>query len=316
MGYVNNKNEVLLSKFLGSIIGTAVGDVLGAPFEGSEKVQVKTIYSVAEDQPILTYTDDTHMMIGVAESLIAKKGFDAAHMSKVFSKNYFNDPYRGYGQGPPQIFKKINAGTLWEKAAEEIYPGGSYGNGSAMRIAPIGLYYYDDLQNLKDAAFQSSQITHAHILGKEGAMMQAYSVALAVSQLSKSSFSPKSFLKKLQSMVYQDIYKEKLGIIENLLNTDDKKRVISELGNGIEAFNSVPTAIFSFLSHPKSFEDAVVYAVSLGGDTDTIGAMTGAISGAFLGIEAIPQKWRDKIEDNSYLTELALKLCDLKVNQS
>lgn len=304
--------EVLLSKFLGSIIGAAVGDVLGAPFEGSQKVQANTVYTVAEDRPILTYTDDTHMMIGVAESLIAKKGFDGAYMSKRFSRNYFDDPYRGYGQGPPLIFKKIEAGTPWEKAAEEIYPGGSYGNGSAMRIAPIGLYYYDDLHKLKEAVFQSSQITHAHILGKEGAMMQAYAVSLVLSQPSKSSFRPKSFLKKLQSVVTRDIYKKKLGIIANLLGTDDKKRVIFELGNGIEAFNSVPAAIFSFLSHPKSFEDAVVYAVSLGGDTDTIGSMTGAISGAFLGIEAIPQKWRAKIENNSYLTELALKLCDLK----
>ena len=68
-----------------------------------------------------------------------------------------------------------------------------------------------------------------------------------------------------------------------------------ELGNIIEAFNSVPTAIYCFLTNPN-FEEAVVYAVSLGGDADAIGAMTEAIAGAYWGVEAIPQRWRNKID--------------------
>jgi len=85
-----------------------------------------------------------------------------------------------------------------------------------------------------------------------------------------------------------------------------------ELGNGIEAFNSVPAAIYSFLVNPGSFAQAALYAVSLGGDTDTIGAMSGAISGAYLGIEAIPGKWEGKLENRGYIRELAEKLCTLK----
>jgi len=85
-----------------------------------------------------------------------------------------------------------------------------------------------------------------------------------------------------------------------------------ELGNGIEAFNSVPSAIYSFLIHHDSFAQAVIYAVSLGGDTDTIGAMTGAIAGAYLGVEAIPNQWRDKLENRLYIAELAEKLWQLK----
>lgn len=70
----------------------------------------------------------------------------------------------------------------------------------------------------------------------------------------------------------------------------DRELLIEELGNDEAAFNSVPTAIYSFLRF-HSFYESVIYAISLGGDTDTIGAMTGAISGAYYGEEAIPQEW-------------------------
>ena len=132
----------LKSKFLGSLIGTAVGDSFGV----SSK----------------RYTDDTAMMIGVAESLIENKGFDAEHLVQTFVRNYDAEPWRGYGSGPPAIFKMIKSGLSWKDAAEKIYPGGSYGNGSAMRIAPIGLFYYDNLSQLKEIAYQSSRITHTH----------------------------------------------------------------------------------------------------------------------------------------------------------
>lgn len=80
------------------------------------------------------------------------------------------------------------------------------------------------------------------------------------------------------------------------------------MGNGIEAFNSVPTAIYSFLSHFESFADAVIYAIGLGGDTDTIAAMTGAISGAYHGIKAIPKEWEERLENRAYIETLAIRL--------
>ncbi len=87
-----------------------------------------------------------------------------------------------------------------------------------------------------------------------------------------------------------------------------RNKVIDELGNGIEAFNSVPTAIYSFLSQPHSFAQAVLHAISLGGDTDTIGAMTGAISGAYLGFDSIPGRWKNKFENRPCIEELAERL--------
>jgi len=307
--------ETLRAKFLGALLGTGVGDALGASLEGRRRVGEEEIRSLAERKEVLTYTDDTHMMLGVAESLIANKGFIGEHMAQTFIRNFTQEPWRGYGPGPPRVFKLIKSGEAWDKASERFYPGGSYGNGSAMRIAPIGVFYYDEPKKLKEVAYQSSQITHAHVLGKEGAALQAYAVALATGFV-PPTFDREDFLQRLNDFIEHEVYKRKLQKIAELLARDkvDRLEVVRELGNGIEAFNSVPTAIYSFLSHPQSFEEAVLYAVSLGGDTDTIGAMTGAISGAYLGINSIPESWKAKLENRQYLEELAEKLWEIKKN--
>ena len=301
-------DQVLKSKFLGALIGTAVGDSLGAPFEGRRRVKLEEIEAIADRQQVLTYTDDTHMMIGVAESLIRSRGFDGEDMAHTFVNNYELEPSRGYGPGPPRIFRLIRAGAAWDEAAQGLYRSGSYGNGSAMRVAPISVFYHDNPKMLREVAYKSSQITHAHNLGKEGAALQAYAIALATNLEPLSAFDRSDFLAKLTSFVQEGVYQEKLNRMEALLGQSDKGKVIIELGNGIEAFNSVPTAIYSFLSQPRSFEQAVFSAISLGGDTDTIGAMTGAISGAYLGVESIPTRWKNKLENRLYIEELAEKL--------
>jgi len=300
--------QILRLKFLGALVGTGVGDALGAPFEGWLKVKPEEIEEAAKTRKVLTYTDDTHMMIGVAESLIRARGFDGEDMVGTFIQNYQLEPFRGYGPGPPHIFRLIVAGEPWHQAAEKIYPGGSFGNGSAMRIAPVGVLYHDNPPMLKEVTYASSQITHTHNLGKEGAALQAYAIALATNLKPPLTLDRSDFLAKLIDFTEDKIYQRKLNSIREFIVKPDKSKVVAELGNGVEAFNSVPTAIYSFLLEPDSFARAVLYAVSLGGDTDTIGAMTGAISGAYLGIESIPDSWKDKLENRPYIEELAEKL--------
>ncbi|MCJ7514846.1 MAG: ADP-ribosylglycohydrolase family protein [Dehalococcoidia bacterium] len=302
---------VLRGKFLGALVGTAVGDAVGSGFEWQRAADVQAIEWAADRRELLTYTDDTHMMIGMAESLVQKEGFDGGHMAHVFVRNYEMEPWRGYGPGPPNVFRMIRAGEDWDKAAEELYHGGSYGNGSAMRIAPLAVFYHKDLTMLREVAYRSSQITHSHVLGKEGAALQAYAVALAVGLEPDKAFEPRGFLSRLNELVHHEAYQEKLESLGMLLGDADEAKVVTELGNGVEAFNSVPTAIYSFVSHPDSFREAILFAVSLGGDTDTIAAMTGAISGAYLGVEAVPEKWRLKLENRLYIEELAAVLYDI-----
>ena len=303
--------QALRSKFVGALIGTAVGDALGAPFQGRHRVTFEEIEEVAEGLRVLTYTDDTHMMIGIAESLIRVRGFDGKDMMQTFIRNYELEPYRGYGPGPPYIFRLVRSGEAWNQAAQKLYPGGSYGNGAAMRIAPVGVLCHDNPSLLREIADESSQLTHTHDLGKEGAALQAYAVALAASLEPPLTLDRSQFLAKLTAFVQDGVYKQKLSSLERILTSPDKSKVVAELGNGIEAFNSVPTAIYSFLLEPESFGQAVFNAISLGGDTDTIGAMTGAISGAYLGIESIPLGWRSKLENEPYIAGLADQLFSL-----
>jgi poly(ADP-ribose) glycohydrolase ARH3 len=305
--------EKLKLKFLGCLVGAAIGDGLGSWREGRRIARREEIELLAEKLEQLTYTDDTHMTIGVAESLIESKGFSGERMVKTFIRNYEAEPWRGYGPGPPRIFRLIKNGEQWDSAASKIYKGGSFGNGSAMRVAPIGLLYSNDTEKLREIAYKSSCITHSHELGKEGAALQAYAVALALNTPSGEEIDREAFLLKLQKFAQNQLYKEKVASIKELLDEQDRARVVTILGNGIEAPRSVPTAIYSFLRQPRCYRDCVLYAISLGGDTDTIASMAGAISGAYLGIEAIPQEWRAKLENRAYIEALAEKLWQLVI---
>ena len=297
------------SKFVGCMIGSAIGDALGASFEG---LWINRL-NIEEFSLDGRWTDDTHMMIGVAESLIVNKGFNGEHMAWTFIKNWEKEPWRGYGPGPPRVFRMIKSGVAWNEAAKQLYGGmGSFGNGAAMRVAPIGLLYYDNEGKLREVAYKSAEITHTHMLGKEGAALQAYAVALAV-KIESESFNPIDFLEKLIEFTQVDAYREKLEKAKGLLNNDDKREIIRNLGNSVEALNSVPTAIYCFAKHHESYAKAVLYAISLGGDTDTIGAMTGAIAGAYHGIENIPNAWKQKLEKRDYIEKLANKLWELKI---
>jgi len=293
--------DALRSRFVGSLLGTGVGDSLGA---------ARWLKPVGRELSPF-YTDDTHMMIGVAESLLAVGGFDRDHMLETFVGNWELEPWRGYGPGPPVIFRAYRAGRDPYEVARELYPGGSYGNGAAMRVAPIACLYHDDLGQLREVVYEASGITHTHPLGQEGAFLQAAAIALALTT-ERGQLDHTGFLEQLAALVEHDIYARKLAAIRRLLGSRPTRgQVVRELGNSVEAFNSVPTAIYAFLAHDQ-FELAVRYAVGLGGDSDTIGAMTGAISGAYFGVEGIPARWLDELENREYIELLAVRLWERK----
>ena len=182
-----------------------------------------------------------------------------------------------------------------------------------MRAAHVGLLYYDDFKGLRSVAYAQSIITHAHELGIEGAVLQAFAVALAIKEDPSKGLNAHAFLERLLGFTTNTMYKEKLEMALSLLNEKpDKHKVVENLGNTVEAYNSVPTAIYCFLRNYQSFEKAVTYAVSLRGDRDTIAAMTGAISGAYHGVKAIPEHWLNKLEKKAYIEKLAEDLWRLK----
>lgn len=300
--------EILLkSKVLGCLVGSAIGDSVGSPHEGLGVPQQRTKPAIGR------WTDDTHMMIGVAESLIENEGFNGRNMAQTFISNYEQEPWRGYASGPPMVFSWIKSGIAWNEAARKLHHGeGSFGNRAAMRVSPVGLLWHVDPNTLRSVARSQSRITHTHELGIQGAVLQAYAVASATNAQPSSGLTPAVFIESLIDSTPNELYKQKLRNARKLLEKADRQQVARELGNGVEAFNSVPTAVYSFLRHHESFEEAIVYAVRLGGDSDTIAAMTGAISGAYHGIQAIPEEWRTPLERGDYIEELAKRLYSIK----
>jgi poly(ADP-ribose) glycohydrolase ARH3 len=310
-----------------------VGDALGAPMEGWDQGRLNATLDAFLDLPRarqeLTravlgpivggtgpayYTDDGQMTLGIAESLIAVQGIYETDMARRFAENF--DPKRGYGMGARKILTAIRNGESWQDAGSRLFGGnGSYGNGAAMRVAPIGLFFHDaNAAALRDAAERSASITHTHRLGKEGAVVQATAIATAVHRgADGTSPDPEDFLAELRERVGDgdEIYQKKLTDIAELLNTRPARHQVTQrLGNDVSAPLSVPAAIYAFLANNDSFEKAVLYAIRLGGDTDTITAMAGAIAGAFHGASAIPVRWLDALENGMKGRDYARRLAD------
>lgn len=294
----------------GCLLGVAVGDALGAPFEGHPRPPPEEVDAWAQGDAPLRWTDDTAMTIGVAESLVACGGFDGAHMAEVFAGAYDAEPWRGYGAGPPQVFAALRRGVAWGEAAATLFGGqGSHGNGGAMRAAPAGLVARD-VDEAAGIAREQAGITHAHELGRQGAALQAAAVAWAVRAPEETA--PRDVLETARRVVSAPAFARAVEALEALPAESSRAEVVAALGSGVTAVEAVPAALHAFLAHPHALSDAVRAAIELGGDTDTIAAMTGAVSGAFLGEEAIPAAWRDRLEAADRLVALADELCSLR----
>ena len=300
----------LKDKFRGTLLGVAIGDVLGAPFEDRLDVDAGEFGRNAVQIRRLRYTDDTHMTLGLAQSLLETRGFDGQHMAHVFAANFENESWRGYGAGPPQVFNLIQAGVSWYEAARSLFGGsGSYGNGAAMRVAPVALFAYPDLNKVAQLARQTALVTHTHPLAMDGAVAQACVIAkvLGLARSSQTRLNALELLAEIECHLETSAFRKVFSTLKRLAAHVPALDVgvVRELGNGIEALRSVPTALYSFLRYPDSLPKALSFAIRLGGDTDTIGAMTGALVGAHLGEQAIPYEWTSQVEDGEDLRQLA-----------
>jgi poly(ADP-ribose) glycohydrolase ARH3 len=298
----------LRERFRGCLIGLAVGDALGGRFEAQSDDGVKARFPSVEaligyPTDELWYTDDTQMAIGVAETLIDERRVDEARLCRAFVANYV--PSRGYGRGARVVLEAMEEGRDHEVVAEQHFPGGSFGNGAAMRVAPVGLFFHADHARLWQEARLQSLPTHRHPLGIEGAQLLALAVALALLPLDREAF----FQRLLGACVSAE-FRHKIEQASQARSAAD----LAGLGNGIAAVESVPTAIASFALTPDSYADTIGNVILLGGDTDTMAAMAGALAGARLGLGAVPARLVELLESSpkgrDYILQLADRLHD------
>jgi poly(ADP-ribose) glycohydrolase ARH3 len=201
-------------------------------------------------------------------------------------------------------------GISYRQAAQQLFHGeGSLGNGAAMRIAPMGLFFHKDSE-LYAQVETSAIVTHSHPVGIDGAAVLARAIAEVVSLDPAEKLPLDTLFQKLVDFARTDIMREKMRLVQALVLEEkiSPAEATIQLKLSVAAHESVPFAIYSFLRYPTSYADCLYCAILHGGDRDTMGAMAGAISGAYLGWEAIPSTWREKIENKTYLESLARKL--------
>jgi poly(ADP-ribose) glycohydrolase ARH3 len=297
--------DLLRDRFRGCLLGLAVGDALGGKFEAQSADAIRARFPTAEalvayPREEIWYTDDTQMAIGVAETLAAHGRIVEERLCEAFVANYV--PSRGYGRGARAVLEAMEGGGDYRRVAEEYFPGGSYGNGAAMRVAPVGLVFRGDRGRLWEEARLSALPTHRHPLGVEGAQL----LALAVAHCCEAErLHPAAFFAELAAACDSEEYRAKLAEAPQVRSPAD----LAALGNRIEALHSVPTALASFALTPESYEETVANVIFLGGDTDTLAAMAGAVSGAYLGAERLPRRLVGLLESSpkgrDYLGKLA-----------
>lgn len=280
--------------------GLSVGDAFGERFFGRHERVARWLENREMPGHAWRFTDDTVMAIGIVEVLERCDEIDPDELARVFARKYAYDSNRGYGAGARHILERLGQGVPWQTAAGDVFDGqGSYGNGGAMRAAPIGGYFAGDTEAIVRNARRSAQVTHAHHEGQAGAI----AVGLAAGAAFETCDEP---AEQAAQAIYEKVCRNtpagdvRAGIerARDIGPGTDLEAAAAILGNGsrVTAMDTVPFVIWSACAHLDAFEEAMWQTVSVGGDRDTTCAMVAGIIALRLGREAIPAEWLDARE--------------------
>lgn len=278
--------------------GIALGDCFGQTFFVPDEIARQRI----KDREILdepwSFTDDTVMAIGIYRILEKYGEINQDELARVFAENYALDWHRGYGGTAHSILRGIGEGKDWREVAAGAFDGmGSMGNGGAMRVAPVGAYFADDLDKVLYHARASAEVTHAHIEGIAGAMAAAAASALLLNKkLGSYSGEGEAFLRDVADKLPESDTKYKILSATSIKKVSSIDFVVSALGNGImlTAQDTVPFCLWCAAYFYASVEEALWTAVSALGDRDTICAIVGGMVALYA--DELPQRWSGYME--------------------
>jgi poly(ADP-ribose) glycohydrolase ARH3 len=306
------EDMTLRDRARGALLGLACGDALGAPFEGQPSVRAADLAAWAAAAAPLRVTDDTVLTLAVAEHLADRGGqVDQDALALALARAWLADPGRGYGGAVQDLFARVLEGTWWREASGAQFGGaGSWGNGAAMRVAPAGVAAVG-MDRVAELAQRSAAVTHAHPLGQVGAVVQACAVALAAASAPDTPVDRAAWCRRLAAAAAAPAYASALRQVAGLGPDAAPGAVAAAVGNGVAAVEAVPAALAAFLAHPDRPADAIGFAIRVGGDTDTIAAMTGALAGARCGASALPRPWLRRLEFAGQLAAAADRLAEM-----
>jgi ADP-ribosylglycohydrolase len=277
-----------------ALTGLSIGDAFGQMFFGKPDLMLMVIEQRGLPTPTWYLTDDSIMAIGIVETLKACGEIDRDYLASRFAANYQRNRRRGYGGMAHHILQALCKGADWREVAPAVFDEmGSYGNGGAMRVAPLGAFFADDLERLELQAIASAEVTHSHLEGKVG--------ALAIALASAWAWNHRQIVK----LDVQDLF---AFVLERLPDSDTKSGIkraselpldysvetaVSVLGNGtmVSAPDTVPFTLWCAARHIDDFEAAMWATVSGLGDRDTTCAIVGGIVALSVGDAGIPQTW-------------------------
>jgi ADP-ribosylglycohydrolase len=281
-----------LSLALLSLEGLSVGDAFGECFFGDVEKISRRIAARGFSPPPWRWTDDTAMACSVVRALRRSTRIVQTTLADDFAAEYASNPRRGYGGMAHTILRAMGTGVPRERAAREAFDGlGSFGNGGAMRVAPIGAYFSDDPALAAEQARLSSEITHAHPEGQAGAIAVALAAAWAASAQGREGTAMLDLAIELtpDSEVRSGIQKARQMGFDR-----DPQAVAAILGNGsrVSAQDTVPFTLWCAARHVGDYAEALWTTVRGLGDMDTTCAIVGGIVALSAGRESIPAKWR------------------------
>ncbi len=328
------------AQYQGCLVGQALGDALGFVVEGQphtfcrryveELLGGGRIGGLGRGPfPLGQYSDDTQLARELLQSYAERGRFDPEDYARRIAAIFSEGRIVGRGKATEEAAKRLARGVPWNEAGT---PPPSAGNGSAMRAGPIGLLFYDEPDALVRAAHEQGFITHRDTRCSAGAIAIAGAVALA---LSEGLVERLDFLDRLSELTvrmkapFADDLMRLSGWVtlppEQAVSRISRVGLERKLDEGWDEITpfvvpSVLWSLYSFLRSPDDYWQTIRTAIVVGGDVDTTAAMAGAISGAHLGLTAIPRKLAVRLTDQgswgfSDLTDLADKCYDVKHRQ-
>ena len=294
----------LRDRFRGVLLGLAVGDALGGPLEfqparePANYLRDMTGGGWQQLQPG-EWTDDTQMTLCTVESLLAKRVFDPDDIASRFV-DWMETKPKDIGTHTAKILHAIQKGNHWEAATKEAYLADPENapNGSLMRSAPLALFFYRQPDFVATLSPVLSRITHAH----PDCEFASVFLNVAIASLLLGDRTQKAIDTAYEAI--SDSSKELRARIDNATHPDCKT-----LPTGW-VLDTLEVALWAFL-HTRSYEEAVVTVVNLGSDSDTVGAILGALAGACYGYSAIPERWLAPLKEHDKLLAYADELFDL-----
>lgn len=310
--HFRNDTNMVADPAQGILLGLACGDALGRPVEFKSSAQIEAEYGTVTEmvghgtwnQPAGTVTDDTQQALCIARSLVDCQSFNPDDIADRFVAWFDTDPF-DIGQMTADALLKLKQGESWKTAGQIVWErrpeGSNAGNGSVMRCPPLSIPYRHDFETLARVSRESSRITHADPRCTYGCAV----LNLTLAGILTKKAHP---LEHAITIIQEDAPDELITAVSTL--TSDRPTV--ELQSTGFVIHSLQTALHDALA-ADNFETAIVRAVNRGGDTDTIGAIAGAVAGARFGASGIPPRWRDAIDEATELRRLANELTELRL---